>query len=255
MRILPRYVLREFLTPVFYCLVAFAPLHLVFELFGEFDKIIAAHPSLGIVGRYICGHIAKDLQWLVTPSLMLGGLYSMWQLARPGEITAMRANGIGFAAITAPIMKAAVVFALVLLAVGEFYVPRAIHDAEAIKNAGFASGPSEVLKDVHFNNVVGRRDWRAGFPLSCPLAGLRLHRRRPCFPQSWLRIRPRALLRLLRHPGRPPSPGRRTRPSRGGRRFPSCPRESRVDSLIIVGLWNCENMGLWNCPIPEQFAC
>ena len=161
MRILSRYVLREFLTPVFYCLVAFVSLHLVFELFGEFDKIIAAHPSPGIVGRYICGHIAKDLQWLVTPSLMLGGLYSMWQLARHGEITAMRANGIGFAAITAPIMKAAVVFALVLLAVGEFYVPRAIHDAEAIKNSGFTSGPEEVLKDVHFNNVVGRRDWRA----------------------------------------------------------------------------------------------
>lgn len=161
MRILSRYVLREFLTPVFYCLVAFSALHLVFELFGEFDKILAAKTPAGLVGRYICGHLAKDAQWLVTPSLMLGGLYAMWQLARHGEITAMRASGIGFAAITAPIMVAACVFAAAMLAIGELYVPRAIHDAEAIKGSGFTAGPAAVLRDVHFNNVVGRRDWRA----------------------------------------------------------------------------------------------
>ena len=45
MRILSRYVLREFLTPVFYCIVAFASLHVVLELFGEFDKILAAKPA------------------------------------------------------------------------------------------------------------------------------------------------------------------------------------------------------------------
>lgn len=162
MRILPRYVLKEFLTPVFYCIVAFASLHVVFELFGEFDKIIAAKPAPGLVLRYICGHLAKDMQWLLTPSLMLGGLYAMWQLARHGEITAMRASGIGFASITAPIMAAAVVFALVVLFLGEFYIPAAIRDAEAIKMSGFKSGTATLLREVHFNNVVGRRDWQAG---------------------------------------------------------------------------------------------
>ncbi|MBR0055930.1 MAG: LptF/LptG family permease [Kiritimatiellae bacterium] len=162
MRILSRYVLREFLVPVGYCLVAFSALHLVFELFGEFDKIIAAKPPAGLVLRYICGSLAKDVQWLVTPSLMLGCLYSMWQLARHGEITAMRASGIGFHAITAPIMAAACVFAAAILALCELYVPGAIHDAAAIKAAGFTAAPGNVLHDVHFNNVAGRREWRAG---------------------------------------------------------------------------------------------
>lgn len=163
MRILSRYVLREFLVPVFYCLVAFSSLHLLFELFGEFDKLLASKPSFELIIRYICGYLAKDMQWMVTPSLMLGGLYSMWQLARHGEITAMRASGIGFSAITSPIMGAACVFALITLLLGEFYVPRAIHDAQAIKASGFTSLPATILHDVHFNNVMGRRDWRASY--------------------------------------------------------------------------------------------
>lgn len=161
MRILSRYVLREFLTPVFYCLVAFASLHLVFELFGEFDKMLAAKPSAGLVLRYIGGYLSKDMQWLVTPALMLGGLYAMWQLARHGEITAMRANGVGFASITAPILCAAAAFAALTLACEEFYAPGAIHDAEAIKVSGFKSRAPAVLVDVHLNNVTARRDWRA----------------------------------------------------------------------------------------------
>lgn len=160
MRILSRYVLREFLTPVAYCLVAFASLHLVFELFGEFDTILAARPAPGLLLRYIGGYLAKDMQWLVTPSLMLGGLYAMWQLARHGEITAMRASGVGFSAITAPILGAAVAFAALTLACGELYAPGAIHDAAAIKASGFKTRSPDVLHDVHLNNVTGRRDWQ-----------------------------------------------------------------------------------------------
>lgn len=161
MRILSRYVLKEFLVPVGYCFVAFAALHLIFELFDEFDKIIAAKPSPALLLRYVGGYLAKDMQWLVTPSLLLGGLYSMWQLSRHGEITAMRANGIGFASITAPILCASCVFAAVVWLCGEHYAPQAIHDAAIIKGSGFRTAVANVLSDVHFNNVNGRRDWQA----------------------------------------------------------------------------------------------
>lgn len=161
MRILFRYVLREFLVPVAYCFTAFAALHLIFELFGEFDKIIAAKPPAGIIFRYIGGYLAKDMQWLVTPALLLGGLYSMWQLARHGEITAMRANGIGFVSITSPILCAACAFSLLTWLCGEFYAPGAIKEAAAIKESGFRKATARVFTDFHFNNVVDRRDWQA----------------------------------------------------------------------------------------------
>ena len=162
MRILSRYVLREFLTPVLFCLTTFASLYLVIELFGEFDKILPAKPPVSMILSYLGGVLSKDFQWIVTPSLLLGGLYAMWQLARHSEITAMRANGIGFSTITAPMLWAAFGFSILMFCVSEFYAPEASRKAERIKASGFKSMAEGVYKEVPYSNFVARRDWQVG---------------------------------------------------------------------------------------------
>ncbi len=161
-RILYRYVLREFLIPVSYCFIAFASLHLIFELFGEFDKILQSKPSVFVILRYIGGFLAKDLQWLITPSLLLGGLYAMWQLARNSEITARRASGIGFSMITAPLLMAAIVFAVLTFLCSEYYAPKAIFDSILIKNSDFSKCSDKIYENVPYNNARDRRDWQIG---------------------------------------------------------------------------------------------
>ena len=162
MRILSRYVLREFLTPVLLCLVTFASLYLVIDLFGEFDKILPAKPPLSMIFSYMGGMLSKDFQWIVTPSLLLGGLYAMWQLARHSEITAMRANGIGFSTITAPMLWAALGFSVLIFLVSEFYAPYASREAECIKDSDFKSASEGVYDEVPYSNFVDRRDWQIG---------------------------------------------------------------------------------------------
>lgn len=160
MRILTRYVLKEFLTPVFYCLVAFASLYMVIDLFGEFDKIIPAKPSARIILGYMGGVLAKDFQWLVTPSVLLGGLYAMWQLARHSEITAMRATGTSFMSIAAPMIGASLIFSVLVFANSEFFAPRATREAKCIKDVDFMDYRENVYEDVPFNNVPGGRNWQ-----------------------------------------------------------------------------------------------
>lgn len=162
MRLLSRYVLKEFLTPVGYCFFAFASLHLIFELFGEADKIFQAKPPFLLVLRYIGGFLSKDIQWLITPSLLLGGLYAMWQLARHSEITAMRASGIGFKMITSPMLGAAIAFSIGLFLISEFYAPRAIFESNMINASSFKHGTGSEILDVPFNNLVDRREWQIG---------------------------------------------------------------------------------------------
>ena len=162
MRTLRRYILSEFLTPVIYCLLAFSALYVVIELFGEFDKIVAAKPPARLLLRYLGGFLAKDLQWLVTPSLLLGGLYAMWQLARHGELTAMRASGVSFATITSPMVGASFAFAALIAASSEWYAPEASRDAARIKAAAFHGIGATSYEDVPYSNFRDRRDWQIG---------------------------------------------------------------------------------------------
>ncbi len=162
MSILKRYVLREFLTPVFYCFLAFSSLYVTIELFSEFDKIIPAKPPVEMILRYLGGFLSKDFQWLVTPSLLLGGLYTMWQLARHSEITAMRANGISFITITSPMLVSSLFFAGLIALNSEYYAPEATRESTQIKAAEFKSYGPDLYKDVPFTNVRDRRDWQIG---------------------------------------------------------------------------------------------
>ena len=162
MSILKRYVLREFLTPVFYCFLAFASLYVTIELFSEFDKIIPAKPPAKMILRYLGGFLSKDFQWLITPSLLLGGLYTMWQLARHSEITAMRANGISFITITSPMLFASLFFAALIALNSECYAPEASRESTQIKAAEFKGYGPDLYEDVPFSNVRDRRDWQIG---------------------------------------------------------------------------------------------
>ena len=162
MSILKRYVLREFLTPVSYCFLAFASLYVTIELFSEFDKIIPAKPPVAMILRYLGGFLSKDFQWLVTPSLLLGGLYTMWQLARHSEITAMRANGISFITITSPMLFASLFFAGLIALNSEFYAPEASRQSTQIKAADFKGYGPDLYEDVPFSNIRDRRDWQIG---------------------------------------------------------------------------------------------
>ncbi|MEI7900449.1 MAG: hypothetical protein WCK89_09350, partial [bacterium] len=56
MRILTRYVLREFLIPLTYCLIGFLGIYLLFELFGSFNRIVEAKPRFLTVFSFFAGY-------------------------------------------------------------------------------------------------------------------------------------------------------------------------------------------------------
>ena len=161
MRILSRYVLREFLIPVCYSFLGLTLIYLVIELFGEFDKLLQARPPVSMVLAYLFGYLSSFLQWLLPASLLMGGLYAMWQLARHSEITAMRATGIGFGTITAPMLLAAAGCSILIFLNSEFYAPEASRLANVIKENRFKPVQHGwVYLDVPYRNYAEQREWR-----------------------------------------------------------------------------------------------
>ena len=89
MRILSRYILREFLVPLSYCLLGFLGIYVIFELFDSFNRLMEGHPTLLDTVGFFAGYVSPYLEWLIPAALMLGTLYTMWNFCRHSEITAM----------------------------------------------------------------------------------------------------------------------------------------------------------------------
>jgi len=160
MRILTRYVLREFLVPLTYCLTGFIGIYVLFELIDSFNRIMETKPPALLVLQFFAGYLSPYLEWLIPAALLLGTLYTMWCFCRHSEITAMRANGIGFIVIVRPLLAVAALMAVFVACVNEFYAPEAAERAQDTREARFKPVTSAVKENVPFYNQQAGRVWR-----------------------------------------------------------------------------------------------
>ncbi|MBR4654365.1 MAG: LptF/LptG family permease [Kiritimatiellae bacterium] len=162
MRILTRYVLREYLVPLCYCLTGFMSIYILFELFGSFSRLAAARPEWGKVVRYFVGYLAPYFEWLAPACLMLATLYTMWNFCRHSELVAMRASGIGFFAIVRPLLMVATLMAAFVVYVNEVYVPANAQWASQFRNARFNDEEMVHAGNIVYCNPAEDRTWNVG---------------------------------------------------------------------------------------------
>ena len=160
MRILTRYVLREFLVPLTYCLAGFLGIYLIFELFDSFARIMETKPPFLKMAAFFAGYLSPYLEWLIPAALLLGTLYTMWNFCRHSEITAMRASGIGFLVIVRPLLTVACVMAVTVACINEFYAPWASEEARDFREARFKPAAAKAFENIPYYNQPERRVWR-----------------------------------------------------------------------------------------------
>ncbi len=161
MRILSRYVLKEFIVPLIYCLIGFISIYILFELFGSFGRLIESDLSFFEIARFFAGYLAPFFMYLVPAALLLATLYTMWMFCRHSEIVAMRASGISFLAIVKPVLSAAFAMGLVVLYVNEVYVPKEAQRAKQMKSERFDREKLARASDIVYRNSKDYRTWTA----------------------------------------------------------------------------------------------
>jgi lipopolysaccharide export system permease protein len=141
MRLLDRYLLRELLVSLGYCLWGFLLLWISSDLFaglGDFQ-------TKGMVARDITDYYLVKLPEflvLVLPiALLLALLYALTNHARHQEITAIRAAGVSMWRLSVPYLGVGFLASVALFAVNEFWVPSSEERAEAIRNRHLAVDP------------------------------------------------------------------------------------------------------------------
>ena len=161
MKILARYILKEYLVPLVYCLCGFLSIYILFELFGSFSWLIEAKLPLATTVEYFCAYLAPYFEWLAPAAVMLAAMYTMWNLCRHSELIAMRANGVSFLAIASPIFAVAILIGAFVFWVNDCYVPERANWARKMKTEKFDLAKVERSDDISYRNARDNRTWTA----------------------------------------------------------------------------------------------
>lgn len=138
MRILSKYVLREFAVFLIYSILAFLAIFILVdavELLGEFidDKV---HIYL-IVLNYLF-YLPYIFVLTLPVAMLLTTMFSLGRLVSDNELTAMKASGVSLYRILLPLYAFALLLGLVVMGLSEYVVPTANRyreDIQTQKNA------------------------------------------------------------------------------------------------------------------------
>ena len=162
MRILFRYVFREFCVPLAYCLAGFMSIYVLFELFGVFNRLLEARPGFWTCVLYFAAYLSPYFKWLAPACLMLAALYTMWSFCRHSELIAMRASGVGFLSIVRPMLVVSVLMAAFVAWVNESFVPSYAQWARQMRSAKFDLDDLAREDNIVYHNVIESRTWNIG---------------------------------------------------------------------------------------------
>lgn len=159
MKLMDRYLLRQYLPPVAYCLVGFSMVFVVFDLFDHFSKFMKAKTPVLHAVWYYTALLAPTLEYLAPAALLLATLYTLWLLTRNNELTALRASGVSIYRITLPFLLVGLVFSIGVALVKELIAPQAAQWAEDFKHNNLRVMEHKVLIHKAYYNSHTRREW------------------------------------------------------------------------------------------------
>lgn len=159
MRLLDRYLLRELVVPLGYCLSGFLIFWLTFVLFSELDEFQRAHLKPQEVALYLFYTLPKMLGYVVPLGLLLAMLYALTNHARHNELTAIRGAGVSLWRLLAPYLLVGGGCGLGLFLVNEVLMPHSADDADRVLESRQSAQNTNLVwhKDVTFIRPVAGR--------------------------------------------------------------------------------------------------
>jgi lipopolysaccharide export LptBFGC system permease protein LptF len=165
MRLLDRYLLRELLVPLGFCLGGFLVFWLAVDLTAEMDGFQRAKMGWLDVLEYYWFGLPELLVTVLPVGLLLALLYAVTNHARHHELTAMRAAGISLWRLCLPYLGLGLLFSLVLYGLNERWAPDGRERQEQLKLRRVrADAESKRLwRDrLDLENAAERRLWNIG---------------------------------------------------------------------------------------------
>src|SRR5260370_41209395 len=164
MRLLDRYLLRELLVPLGYCLSGFLVFWIAFDLFGNLGVFQTNRLRGADVAEFYLLKVPEFLVVVLPIALLLALLYTLTNHARHHEITAIRSAGLSLWRVCLPYLAVGPLARFALFFLNEQVVPHSDDAADLVLNrrvnrpAG-APALNQVAK-LGFVNASAGRTWQ-----------------------------------------------------------------------------------------------
>lgn len=165
MKIIYRYIIREFFKPLFFSSTVFGGLVLISEFFRELGFYLENKTSFIVVFQYLLLNLPWWIIQVLPVAVLLAVLFSLGQLNRNNEITAVKAAGINLLTIVFILFSCAIFVGVFEIVLKERIIPVTVLKAEQIRHEKIKKEDYSVKSE--FNDLVISLPDRARMTIGC----------------------------------------------------------------------------------------
>ena len=132
MRLLDKYILKEYFRSFIITSVSFIALYLIVDFFEKIRMFLSNHASVIQMATYFLFSVPMIISLILPAAVLLATLMTYSNLSKYNEITAMKANGISLYRMSSPVLIFAAVIAVSLFYFSELITPAALQKTENI---------------------------------------------------------------------------------------------------------------------------
>ena len=146
MRILDKYIIKEYLLSFVKILIAFCVLFISIDIFDRLPRILRHSNDVMLITQYFLWHIPY-LFVLVSPVIvLLSGLFLMSSLSKYNESIAIRAAGVSILRMVTPLLIIGIIMSGLIALFGEFVLPVAEDKKAEILNVRIRGREREDIR-------------------------------------------------------------------------------------------------------------
>lgn len=132
MKLIDKYILREFLRFFLITCVTFIALYLIVDFFERIRMFLSNKATVVQMASYFLYSIPMIISMTLPAAILLSTLLTYSFLSKFSEITAMKANGISLHRIALPVLAVAVIIAVFLFFFTELVTPYSLQKTQYI---------------------------------------------------------------------------------------------------------------------------
>src|SRR5881398_2583723 len=158
MRLLDRYIVRNFLQVYFYCIAGFVSIWLIFDISDNISTFIDERIGLLLAVRYYGTQVPEVFIILLPVSLLLALLFTLGRMSRSNEIVSMLTAGVSLPRVLLPLIGIGLLTVAASMALNYSLAPH----AELARKSFLSEAQSRPARNIQgqvFRNRTDLRTW------------------------------------------------------------------------------------------------
>lgn len=156
MRIIDKYLVKQFVQTILFGLLAFTLFFVIIDLMENLDDFIDQNVPSEIILKYYFVFIPEIIRLITPVAVLLASLFTAGKMANLNELTAMKAGGISLYRFMVPFIITAVVVSLLTVYFGGYLVPSANKQKVYIEQNYMRKGLTYIGSNIFFQDTDTR---------------------------------------------------------------------------------------------------